>query len=71
MQHPTQFETGVLGLVARCGGARVDLSGRRINAKAKSAARECLRKGLLTGKESAWTITEAGRIALSEAERNQ
>ena len=62
------FEAQVLALVDQCGGSRVDLSGTRFNAEAKTAARECLRKGLLCGELSALDITEAGEAAMkSEA----
>lgn len=63
MSDLTELEIGVLGLVDRCGGSNVDLSGPRIRSTAKAAARECLRKGLLSGKPSGWSITDAGRSA--------
>jgi hypothetical protein len=62
----TPFEGGILKLIARCGGARVDLSGQRINDRAKAAALTCRRKGYLNGEPWSWNLTEAGRAALEQ-----
>lgn len=67
--QPTEFETAVLKVIAHCGGSRVNISGPRWNVRTKAAARECLRKGLLSGDTSALGLTAAGHAALHQRDR--
>lgn len=60
----TQDEMGVLELAQRYGDG-LDLSGQRIPARVKAAARECARKGFLAGKPKSYSLTDSGRSILA------
>jgi hypothetical protein len=65
MGELTDFELDVLRL-ANLYGDGLDLSGPRISRTVQAAARECIRKGLLSGKVKSLTITDAGKAAIPE-----
>lgn len=64
----TDDEMGVLSLAEQY-GAGLDLSGQRIGARVKAAARECARKGYLSGKPKSYSLTDAGRALLAQDRR--
>lgn len=67
MENATQLEAAVLKVIAHCGGTRVNISGPRWNAKTKAAAKECVRKELLSGDLTSLDLTDAGQAVLKAA----
>lgn len=61
----TEFEMGLLQRVELYGDG-LDLSGPHIQGAVKATARECLRKGLLTGKTKSLALSDTGRALLKQ-----
>jgi hypothetical protein len=59
----TPMELGFLELLLNYGDG-LDLSGPRFNATIKAAARECERKGLISGKPKSYSITNSGKAVI-------
>lgn len=57
------MEIGFLELLLSYGDG-LDMSGPRFSQTIKAAARECERKGLISGKPKSYSITEAGRAVI-------
>jgi hypothetical protein len=61
----SEHEMGVLRLLETLGGAYA-IQGPRIGAAVKQAARDCVRKGYLTGTPKMYSLTDAGRSLLAQ-----
>jgi hypothetical protein len=57
------LEIGFLEMLLQYGDG-LDLSGPRFAASVKAAARECERKGLISGKPKSYSITESGKAVI-------
>lgn len=63
MSEYTTLELGFLELLLAYDGP-FDASSARIGGAVKAAARECVRKGLVSGKPKSYSITPAGRAVI-------
>ena len=63
MSQHTAMELGFLEMLLNYGDG-LDMSGPKFSASIKAAARECARKGLISGKPKSYSITDAGRAAI-------
>lgn len=59
----TSLELGVLEMMLTYEGG-LDMSGPRFTGSIKAAARECARKGLISGKPKSYSITDLGTAVI-------